>query len=84
VNGGSGSPLRMEMVDGTPAAGPLAVSHEFTLHHEQDQTYLQSAVGSDEMDRWIFSSIAVGTGFAGGGGAKSFTLPLPGTLSTGT
>jgi uncharacterized membrane protein YgcG len=83
VNGDSVSPLRMETVDGTPAGGLLAVAHEFTLHHELDQTYLQSAVGPDELDRWIFSSVAVGTGFAGGGAAKNFTLPLPGALSTG-
>ena len=54
-----------------------------TLHHELDQVYLQSATGADGMDRWIFSSIAMGAGFAGGGVAKDFSLSLPGALSTG-
>ena len=35
------------------------------------------------MDRWIFSSIAMGAGFAGGGVAKDFTLSLPGALAAG-
>ena len=59
------------------------VSHMSTLHHELDQVYLQSATGADGMDRWIFSSIAMGSGFAGGGVAKDFSLSLPGALSTG-
>ena len=73
----------MAMVDGTPAGAPLAVSHTATLRHELDLTYLQTAPGADGMDRWIFSSIAMGAGFAGGGVAKDFTLSLPGALATG-
>ena len=73
----------MSSINGTPAAGPLAGSHMSTLHHELDQVYLQSATGADGMDRWIFSSIAMGSGFAGGGVAKDFSLSLPGALSTG-
>ena len=83
ADAGSGSPLRMTTVDGTPAGAPLAASHTSTVHHELDQVYLESAVGPDAMDRWIFSSIAMGSGFAGGGVAKDFTLSLPGALSTG-
>ncbi len=83
IDAGSASPLRMGAVDGTPSGGALAVSHQASAHHELDQTYLQSAVGPDAMDRWIFSSIASGAGFAGGGVAKDFTLSLPGALATG-
>ena len=73
----------MATVDGTPSGGALAASHPATARHELDQTYLQSALGADAMDRWIFSSIAMGAGFAGGGVAKDFTLSLPGALATG-
>ena len=83
ADAGSASPLRMATVDGTPAGGTLAASHIATARHELDQVYLQSALGPDAMDRWIFSSIAMGAGFAGGGVAKDFTLSLPGALSTG-
>ena len=64
-------------------AGPLAASHTSTVHHELDQGYLQSATGADGMERWIFSAVAMGAGFAGGGAAKDFTLSLPGALATG-
>ena len=83
ADAGSASPLRTATVDGTPSGGALAVSHPRTARHELDQTYLQSALGADAMDRWIFSSIAMGAGFAGGGVAKDFTLSLPGALATG-
>ena len=83
ADAGSASPLRMATVDGTPSGGALAASHLCTARHELDQTYLQSAVGADAMDRWIFSSIAMGAGFAGGGVAKDFTLSLPGALAAG-
>jgi hypothetical protein len=78
IDAGAASPRRMGTIDGTPAAGPLAASHIATAHHELDQLYLQSARGSDGLDRWIFSTVAMGSGFAGGGVAKDFTLQLPG------
>ena len=83
ADAGSASPLRMATVDGTPSGGALAASHLATARHELDQIYLQSALGADAMDRWIFSSIAMGAGFAGGGVAKDFTLSLPGALAAG-
>ena len=83
IDAGRTSPLRMSSINGTPAGGALAVSHSFRVHHELDQAYLQSAVGPDGMDRWIFSQVAMGAGFAGGGVAKDFSLSLPGALSTG-
>ena len=73
----------MGSIDAAPAAGPLAVSHMARAHHELDQLYLQSARGPDTLDRWIFSSVAMGSGFAGGGVAKDFTLQLPGAMSAG-
>ena len=83
IDAGSASPRRMGSIDATPAGGPLAVSHTATAHHELDQIYLQSARGADGLDRWIFSQVAMGAGFSGGGVAKDFTLSLPGALSTG-
>ena len=83
IDAGSASPLRMSSINGTPAAGPLAGSHMSTVHHELDQGYLQAATGPDGMDRWIFVPPAMGSGFAGGGVAKDFSLSLPGALSTG-
>jgi hypothetical protein len=83
IDAGAASPRRMGTIDGTPAAGPLAVSHVATAHQELDQLYLQSAQGPDGLDRWIFSTVAMGAGFSGGGMAKDFTLSLPGALSTG-
>ncbi len=78
VNAGSASPLRMQAVEGAPAAGPLAALHHFTHHHEADQAYLQNAPGADETDRWFIPAVALGPGFAGGGGEKSFALSLAG------
>ena len=83
IDAGSASPLRMGLVDGAPAGGPLAASHTCTLHHELDQAYLQSATGPDGMERWIFAQVALGAGFTGGGTAQDFSLSLPGALSTG-
>ena len=83
VDAGSPSPLRMASLDGASAGGPLALSHTCTVHHELDQVYLQSAVGADGMERWIFSQVAMGSGFYGGGAAVDFSLPLPGALAGG-
>ena len=83
IDAGRASPLRMASVNGAPAGAPVAVSHRSTVHHELDQAYYPPAVGADGMDRWIFSSIAKGSGFDGGGVAKNFSLSLPGALSTG-
>ena len=83
IDAGHASPLRMASVNGAPAGAPVAVSHRSTVHHELDQAYYPPAVGADGMERWIFSSIAKGSGFDGGGVAKNFSLSLPGALSTG-
>ena len=83
IDAGAVNPRRMGSINGTPAGGPLAVSHTSTAHYELDQIYLQSARGADGLDRWIFPTVAMGSGFNGGGVAKDFTLTLPGALSTG-
>ena len=83
IDAGAASPRRMGSIDGSPAGGPLAVSHQATVHYELDQIYLQSARGADSLDRWIFPTVAMGSGFNGGGVAKDFTLMLPGAVSTG-
>jgi hypothetical protein len=83
IDAGSASPLRMGTIDGNPSGGPLAASHTSTVHHELNQTYLQSAVGADGMERWIFQAVAMGSGFAGGGVAKDFSFSLPGALAAG-
>ncbi len=75
--------LRMEAADGTPAGGPLAASHIDRRVHERDETYYPQAEGADELDRWIFATIAMGAGFQGGGGWADFAVPLPGALGTG-
>ena len=61
----------------------MAVSHQATVHYELDQIYLQNSPGADGLDRWIFPTVAMGSGFNGGGVAKDFTLMLPGAVSTG-
>jgi hypothetical protein len=83
IDAGSAAPMRMAATDGAPAGAPLAVSHTATVHHELNQSYLQSAVGEDGLERWIFSTVAMGSGFAGGGVAKDFSLSLPGALAAG-
>ena len=84
IDAGSASPLRMARNRRHPfRRAAWQASHSCTVHHELDQTYLQSAKGADGMDRWIFSTIAMGSGFGGGGVAKDFTFSLPGALATG-
>ncbi|MFO7709640.1 MAG: C25 family cysteine peptidase [Desulfobacterales bacterium] len=83
VDAGSQSPLRMQAVEGAPAAGPLAALHHFTHHHEPDQAYLQNSPGADETDRWFMPAVALGPGFAGGGGERSFALSLAGVAGAG-
>ncbi len=85
ISGGGAGALRMAQVAGAPAGGGLAASHAGTVHHELDQLYLQSAQGADALDRWIFSTIAVGPGFADpqAGLPKNFNFSLPGALGSG-
>ena len=84
IDAGAASPLRMGSIDGDPGRRGRWRSRTIaTAHHELDQIYLQSARGADGLDRWIFPTVAMGSGFNGGGVAKDFTLMLPGAVSTG-
>ncbi|MGD8500463.1 MAG: C25 family cysteine peptidase, partial [Phycisphaerales bacterium] len=60
LEGGGASAKRMGTVDGSPAAGALAATHDFTLHYESDDGYWQEAPGEDAMDRWYIGTIARG------------------------
>jgi hypothetical protein len=85
IDAGSAAPRRMGTVEGAPAGGPLAASHWARVRHEQNESYLQAAPGGDEMERWVFASVALGSGIAHpqAGLPKSFTLDLPGALGPG-
>ena len=74
-----GVATRMAAVDGTPVLASDAVSHTFTVRHELDQLYLMSRPGSDDIDRWIFATVAFGDqiAHAQAGLARDFTINLP-------
>ena len=74
--GGTGSPRRMTDVDGAPAAGPLAATHSFTVHYEQDEYYVGLAPGDDSRDRWFFDDFVLGIDFTGTRLRCRQTLPL--------
>ena len=61
--GGIDAPRRMADVDGAPAFGPLAATHSFTVHYEEDETYVGMAPGEDSLDRWFFDDFVLGTDF---------------------
>ncbi len=84
--GGSGSPRRMDEVDGAPAAGPLAAAHSFTVHYEQDEYYVGLAPGDDSLDRWFFDDFVLGKSFTGTPDpvATDFIINLPGVAGAGS
>jgi len=84
--GGTGSPRRMADVDGTPADGTLAVTHNFTVHHEEDEYYVGLAPGDDSLDRWFFDDFVLGTDFTQTPDPvlKDFTVNLPGIAGPGS
>ncbi len=84
--GGLGAPLRMGVVDGTPAAGPDTATHYFTVHYEPDQGYWQEAPGADSLDRWFIGAIALGDQInsANAGQPVSFNLPLVDVVDSAT
>ncbi|MEJ5359477.1 MAG: C25 family cysteine peptidase [Desulfobacterales bacterium] len=67
---------RMAVVDGTPAGGPLAATHRDRLIHERDEVYYPQAAGGHELDRWIFATLPLGAGYAGGGGWADYGFRL--------
>jgi hypothetical protein len=76
TSGGSGSPLRMGTVDGTPGTGTVAGTHVFTVHSEEDKEYLGEAPGPESLDRWVNGTFALGSG--AGGGPVNYPVTLPG------
>ena len=84
--GGMGNPKRMVNVDGTPAAGPLAATHSFSVHYEEDEYYVGLAPGDDSLDRWFFDDFVLGTSFSGTPDPvpADFTVNLPGIAGHGS
>ena len=74
-----GSATRMDTVDGTPGSASDATTHSYTVRHEQDQLYLMAGRGTDDIDRWVFASVAFGDqiNHAQAGLARDFTINLP-------
>ena len=61
IDADSASPLRMSSINGTPAAGPLAVSHTCTAAPRAGPVRIGSRPGvRDGMDRWIFLLVCGG------------------------
>jgi hypothetical protein len=83
TSGGFGAAKRMTAIDAAPAGGPVAASHSFSFHFEEDSYYWMGAPGADSLDRWIFPSFALGDGIQGGGGPVDFTFTLPGVPENG-
>lgn len=83
ASGGTGAPKRMAAIEAAPAGAAAAVSHLYTLRHEEDGMYIPDAAGSDAEDRWFFEDALPGPGY--GGGPVDFTVNAPGaTGAAGT
>jgi hypothetical protein len=84
--GGTGNPRRMADLDGAPAAGPPAASHSFTVHYEEDESYVGLAPGDDSLDRWFFGDVVPGTDFTRTPDPvpTDFTIDLPGIAGPGS
>jgi hypothetical protein len=85
TGGGSGNPRRMADVDGTPAGGPPAATHSFTVHYEEDAYYVGLAPGDDSLDRWFFDDFVLGTDFTQTPDPvpTDFSVNLPGIAGPG-
>jgi hypothetical protein len=77
---------RMNAVDGSPAGAATATTHTYTVRHELDQLYLLAGRGSDDIDRWVFSTVAFGDQIThrDAGVARDFTIGLPGVAGDNT
>jgi len=59
---GSTLPRRMAQIDGAPAdpsGMPVAATHTYTVHYEQDEYYHGRAPGDDALDRWFFGDLVL-------------------------
>jgi hypothetical protein len=77
--------LRMGVIDGTPVSAPLR-RYIATVHHEEDEEYVNLAPGRDSLDRWFFADFAYGTGITGGPDPVpvNFSMSLPGVAGQGS
>jgi len=81
TSGGSGTPLRMGTIDGTPGAAGISATHVFTTRAETDNFYLFEALGAENLDRWVFGTFVYGSGVAGAG-PVNYPITLPGVGGT--
>jgi hypothetical protein len=81
VTAGQGTLKRMAVEEGSPGAGAIALTHDYTLRDERDQLYIAQAHGEDDVDRWYFADYVQGSG--SGGGPTTFTVTVPGVGGTG-
>ena len=82
TSGGSGTPLRVSTIDGTPGTATIPGTHVFTVHTEEDKEYLGEAPGAESLDRWVFGTFALGSG--AGGGPVNYPVTLSGVGGTQT
>ena len=84
--GGTGTPKRMVEIDGTPAAGAAAATHTDTVHLEEDEYYLGLAPGDDDLDRWFFDELVLGSELSGTPDPVpvDFTVNLPAVAGQGS
>jgi hypothetical protein len=85
TDGGTSIPKRMSTVDGRPGWAPAAVSHNNTVHYELDEYYVALAPGDENLDRWFFKDLVLGTGFTGTPDPVpvDFTINIPGVAGQG-
>jgi hypothetical protein len=85
TGGGSSLPKRMAEIDGTPAVGPIAETHTFTVHYEQDEYYHGRAPGDDSLDRWFFEDLVLSSDLTHTPDPVpvDFTIHLPGVSGPG-
>jgi hypothetical protein len=80
TSGGTGSPARMDEVDGTPGAASVPGTFTFTRRDEADRWYWLGAPGADSLDRW-FLTYLYGPGIYDEIHAQDGGLPVPLTLT---
>jgi hypothetical protein len=85
---GSTLPKRMDQIDGTPADppdSPVAETHSYTVHYEQDEYYHGRAPGDDALQRWFFDDLVLGSALTATPDPVpiDFTINLPGVAGQG-
>jgi len=80
----AGTPLRMDEIAGSPGAAPAAVTHDFTVHAEDDHDYWKEVPGADALDRWYSLTFITATAETPIGSPGSFALSVPGPAASGS